>query len=61
MIGEITMKIFAKDIIKAAKSDPYFDKSNAKTIASDYNMDEQYIRNEIKFVRSKLNFILAGE
>jgi hypothetical protein len=44
-------KMFAKDIIEAAKSDQAFDKINAEEISSFYGIDYNYVVREISFVR----------
>ncbi len=51
------MKMFARDIIEAAKSDKCFDKVNAEQIANDHGQDPKWILKEIKFVRKNLRSI----
>lgn len=51
------MKLYARDIIEAAKSDKSFDKVNAQQIANDYNIPLVVVREEIVFVRKNLHKI----
>lgn len=50
-------RFFAKDIIEAAKSDKYFDRTNAKEISIYYNIALPLVLKEIVFVRKNLKRI----
>lgn len=45
-------RFFAKDVIEAAKSDAYFDNTNAKEISDTHGIDYSYVLKEIQFVRT---------
>lgn len=50
-------RFFASDVIEAAKSDKYFDKTNAKEISETHGIDYSYVLKEIEFVRKNLKHI----
>lgn len=50
-------KMFAGDILQAAKSDSCFDQDNAEAISDLHGVCVEYVRKEIAFVRKNLHRI----